>query len=315
MTFSALLVLGGLGLAPGAPGAAVAPPLPVPVAQPQPLRVATNPAAQPQPLRIATNGDDTSASGQKAEEKSGPPPKYEFAPGGKNESIVPCTHGDAKVEDGKVEITPDDNSLKTVITGAAGANVFLGATSTATQTIQVVQEFEITCSDPSINQVVLTLESNLAGFIRSKHKASACVRLASATIAPVGWSTTPLAVSYPTLCVSGAQGYKYSEPLEPVKGPPMPLGRYVLQANFIIQATAEGFLDAHSTAIFCPESEALDPWEREHDPFVGDSHDDFGFTLTLKADTPEGSPPVAKKPPTSRRLSARAARNRNRARR
>src|SRR6185437_15317941 len=94
-------------------------------------------------------------------------------------------------------------------------------------------------------------------------------------------------------CNGGAQGYKYEDPADPVKTPPMPLGRYVLQADFVIETTAAGLLDAHSTAIFIPESEDLDAWEREHDPFKGDAHDDFGFALTLKADTPPGKPSVA----------------------
>ncbi len=240
------------------------------------------------------NGKKENGNGKKKDA-----PKYEFKLGNKCESIVPCTHGDAKVEEGKVETTTEDNTLKTVLTGGAGANVFLGVESSALQAFQVVQEFEITCSDPKINQVVLTLESNLAGFIRSKHKASACVKLAGATITPVGCASTPLAVCYPALCVSGAtcnpQGYKYETPQDPAKTPQsMPLGQYVLQANFVIEVTAGGLLDAHSTAIFVPESEALDPWEREHDPYKGDSHDDYGFTLTLKAETPPGFPSVAK---------------------
>jgi len=223
---------------------------------------------------------------------------------GKNESITPYTHGDAKAEDGKAEITTEDNSLKTVITGAAGANVFLGVNSSAVESVQVVQEFDIACSDPSITHVVLTLESALNGIIRSKHKASATMRLASATIAPVGWATAPLSVSYPGYTVTGAQGYKYSEPQPPVKSDPLPLGRYVIQANFVIEATAGGILDAHSTAIFVPESEVLDAWEREHDPFAGDSHDDFGFSITLGADTPPGSRPVAKKKRTNKTVAS-----------
>ena len=71
-----------------------------------------------------------------------------------------------QAEDGKVEITTEDNQAKAVLTGAAGANVFLGAESTASLSVTVVQEFEVTCSDPAVNQVVLTLESNLLGFIR-----------------------------------------------------------------------------------------------------------------------------------------------------
>lgn len=290
MSMSALLVLGWLSASP----------------------VGTPEAPRPLPARaiaVATPAQADSGTAAPAEEKGKEKekaPKFEFTLGGKSESIVPYTHGDAKVEEGKIEITPEDNTLKAVLTGGAGANVFLGVESSASQSIQVVQEFEITCSDPAIKEVVLTLESNLAGFIRSKHKASASVRLASATVAPVGAATTPLAASYPAYVVSGAQGYKYTDPQEPAKGPAMPLGRYVLQANFVIEVTAAGFLDAHSTAIFVPESETLDGWEREHDPFKGDEHDDFGFSVTLNADSPPGFPSVSKKEPV-KRTSARPA--------
>lgn len=290
MMFQGMLALGWLSLA-------QAPPVPPPVPGPPPA-AATAPAAPAAPAAPTSPAAPA-------------PPKYEFALGAKNECNSPCFHGSAKAADGKIELTPEDNQLQAVLGGAAGANVFLGAESTATLTLHVVQEFDVTCSDPSIDQVVLTLESNLKGFIRSKHKASACVRVAGATIAPVGWSSSPLTVTYPAACVGGvqccnggAQGYKYENPAEPVKTPPMPLGRYVLQADFVIQATAGGLLDAHSTAIFIPESEDLDAWEREHDPFKGDAHDDFGFTLTLKADTPPGKPAVAHKKP-ARRVAAR----------
>jgi hypothetical protein len=299
MMFQGMLVLGWLSLAqvPPAPPSVPGPP-PVPV----PAPAATAPAAPSTPSAPEAPAAPTTAP---------EPPKYEFTLGARNECNSPCYHGSAKAADGKIELTPEDNVLKAVLGGAAGANVFLGTESTATLTLHVVQEFDVTCTDPAIDQVVLTLESSLKGFIRSKHKASACVRVASATIAPVGAADTPLAVTYPALCVGGVQccnggphGYKYENPADPVKTPPMPLGRYVLQADFVIQTTAAGLLDAHSTAIFIPESEDLDAWEREHDPFKGDSHDDFGFTLTLKADTPPGKPPVAHKKP-ARRVTTR----------
>jgi hypothetical protein len=304
MLFSALLVLGGLGLAPQTPSPAVPPPPPPPpVVQPAPAAPAPTVPPPPPPPVQATPAVAVPAPGPKVK---GEPPKFAFTLGNKSENIVPCKHGSAATDEGKVEITPEDNVLKTVLTGGAGANVFLGAESTATHTLQVVQEFDITCSDPRVTEVVLTLESNLAGIIRSKHKASACVRLASARISPVGWASAPLGVCYPTLCVTGAQGYKYSEPAEPVKAPPLPLGHYVLQADFIVQATASGFLDAHSTAIFAPTSEAIDALEREHDPLKDEKHDDFGFSLTLKADSPPGFPPVARKK-ASKRVSSRPA--------
>lgn len=299
MTFSALLALGWLGLAPAQPE--LAPPPPVP----SPTTIA---------VPVPPTGDDAVPSPERAEPAApaaeSKAPKFTITLGGKCENITPATHGDAK-GDGKVDVETGDNQVKAVLGAAAGANVFIGVESTATTTVHLVQEFEITCSDSSINQVYLTLESNLLGFVRSKHKASAAVRLASATIAPVGWATTPLAVSYPGLgvggpngCNGGPKGYKYETPLEPVKAPPMPLGRYVLNATFVVGASASGLLDAHSTAIFMTESEDLDAWEREHDPFKGDAHDDFGFTLTLKADAPPGYPAVShRKMP--KRLSAR----------
>ncbi len=312
MTLSAMLVLGWLGLAPAQPD--LAPPVP-PTPSAVPGQPATMPVVPPPPSLTAPSPEAPTPTPTPAPDNATPAgtPTYTFTLGPKCETISPCFHCSAKAADGKAEFTAEDNQLKTVLTGAAGANVFFGAESAATLSVQVVQEFEISCSDSSISQVVLTLESNLAGFIRSKHKANACMRLASASIAPVGATTAALSTCFPTACVGGVQGccvgpqgYKYETPAEPVKVGAMPLGKYVLQANFIIQATAGGVLDAHSTAIFTPESEDLDAWEREHDPFVGDAHDDFGFTLTLKADTPEGYPAVVhRKPVKARRISAR----------
>ena len=203
-----------------------------------------------------------------------------------------------------------------MLTGAAGANVFLGAESTATLSVTVVQEFEVSCSDPKINQVVMTLESNLLGFIRAKHKASACVRLASATLVPAGWSSTPYSVCYPASCVggphdccSGPWGYKYETPQSPVPVPPMPLGRYVLQANFIISASASGCSCATRRRSSSPRAKRRRLGAAEHDPFKGDKHDDFGFAVTVKADSPPGVPAVTHKKPV-KRLASRNRTNR-----
>src|SRR4051812_605588 len=119
MTLSALLVLGWLGLAPEPPGAVPPPPPATPSTQPVPV-----PAPPAQPASPAT------------------PPRFAFTLGAKSEAIAPCTDGaSAKAEDGKAESTAEDNLMKTVLTGAAGANVFLGTTSTAVMSVQVVQEF------------------------------------------------------------------------------------------------------------------------------------------------------------------------------
>src|SRR4051812_13998352 len=160
MTLSALLVLGWLSLTPtqqpDGPLLPTTPSATVPPAAPTAPAAAPAPAPAPAP---------DAAPAQSAAKESAP--VYTFKLLDKSECIVPCTHGDAKAEDGKAEVTTEDNQVKAVLTGAAGANVFLGAESTATLSVTVVQEFEVSCSDPKINQVVMTLESNLLGFIRA----------------------------------------------------------------------------------------------------------------------------------------------------
>ena len=66
------------------------------------------------------------------------------------------------------------------MSGSVAANAFLGQTSSATETFHLEQEFEIECSDSATCLVRLTLESALVGFVRSKHKAGAGVKVASA---------------------------------------------------------------------------------------------------------------------------------------
>jgi hypothetical protein len=224
---------------------------------------------------------------------------YTFTLGAVTNCVTPFTHGDAKTEEGKIDVTTENNVLKVVMTGGVGANVFLGFESIATQTFQLVQEFEVTSSDPNVREVILTLDSGLVGFVRAKHKASACAYVASVSVAPVGWSTTPLVANHPQLCVAGPNtcgcggvGLINKDPLPQITSQPMPLGRYVVQATFMIQATAQGILDGHSAAIFSPEPKELDPWEREHDIYKGEEKEGYGFTSIITA-TPVNGKPVA----------------------
>jgi len=239
-----------------------------------------------------------------ADEDQGPTVHFKLL--GKAESVTPCKHGDGE-GDGQISVESEDNQLKVVLGEAAGANVFLGVESRSTATVQLVQEFEISCSDPTIRQVPLTLEAHLGGFLRTKHKASAGLKLARVTITPVGRPSTPLALNFtpeavqgPNGCNGGPKGLKFDASLNSPRSLWTPIGRYVLQASLELSATAGGLLDAHSMAMFMAESEALDPWEREHDPFKGDSHESYGFTLTLKLDPPssEGEPLAHNEAPT-----------------
>jgi hypothetical protein len=268
-------------LPPPDPTAPVATPAPAPTPPPAPPR--TNDAPPPP----TTTAEPSNQNG----------PTYEFTLGNVSNVVSPFTHGDAKTEEGKIDVTTEPNVLKVAMSGGVGANVFLGFESIAVQNFQLVQEFDITCSDPNVKDVVLTLDSGLIGFVRAKHKASACVQLASIVVSPAGWSSAPLSLSQPQLCVSGPNpecnqpvGMMNKDPQPAITTQPLPLGHYVLQANFVIQADARGLLDAHSAAIFSSDPKELDPWEREHDIYKGEEKDGYGFTSVITASAPGGKP-------------------------
>jgi hypothetical protein len=248
----------------------------------------TEPAPPPPPA--------PAAPAEAGKEKEATPP-FEFTIQGKNEGITPYTQHDAKVEEGKIDVATDKNTLTVTLTGGAGANVFLGAHSEAMQSFRLIQEFDVTSTDPKNSQVILSLDSKLVGFVRSKHKASACVHIASITVTPAGWATSPLAASLPRPCVGpnphplgAANGSMVKDPLPTITSEPLPLGRYVIDASFVVTADANGLLDGHSTAIFSPEPKELDPWEREHDPYNGEDKAGYGFTSVITA-TPVGTAP------------------------
>jgi hypothetical protein len=278
--------------APATPPPPVVPPPPPTAAEPAPA-----PAAAPAP---APTPAEPAAAAEAPEAPSGP--TFTFTLRGEEKTIAPLTAGDAKTEEGKIEVTKDKNTLTVTMTGGVGANVWLGCHCEAIQSFHLVEEFEVTCSDESVKEMILTLDSKLIGFVRSKHKASACVRLASLTVTPAGSSTPILSVSHPLPCVGGCARYcappmgsQSTEPLEAIRSQSLPLGVYLLDAHFVLTATAEGFLDAHSTAIFSPEPTELDPWEREHDPFAGEKKDGYGFTSVLTATTVSAPPVVSEK--------------------
>ena len=308
MKIYAVLILGGLCASAALAVAQTQPPTPAPTIPPPPpppppAATAPAPPAPTLPMPSTTPAAPPASEaappppGAPAEGKKEEVPPFEFALQGKNEMIAPYTEHDGKVEEGKIDVATDKNTLTVTLTGGAGANVFLGAHSEAVQSFRLIQEFDITGTDPSISQVVLSLDSKLVGFVRSKHKASACVNLASVTVTPVGWASTPLAASLPRPCVGGnchpcanPNGSMAKDPLPTITSPPLPLGRYVIDANFVITAEAGGLLDAHSTAIFSPEPKELDPWEREHDPYKGEDKTGYGFTTVITA-TPVGAAP------------------------
>jgi hypothetical protein len=216
-----------------------------------------------------------------------PAPRYSITLGARDACVTPCTRNRARADGGIIDVqAPAAGVLNVTMTGTPAADSYLGCTSSAVQTFRLVQEFEVSCSDPSVNTVSLALESTLVGYVRSFRKAGACARLAGVTVTPASWSGSPLTLSHPALCVSGTEGRLCNQHLPPVQGPPMPLGRYVLVADFVLDATASGICNAHAVADFSPDTSLPADWVRTRDPFQGASKKSFGFTMTLTAGPP-----------------------------
>jgi hypothetical protein len=216
------------------------------------------------------------------------PPSYTVVPGGRTACATPTHRGQSRAEGGSIDVqNPSSNGLSLVLTGAVAANAYLGYPAEATETFHVVQEFEITCSDPSVNRVTLTLDSSLVGFLRSRHKANGAMKLASAKVCPVGWDASPLIVAHPSQAVDGRDGRLCNQQLPPVVAKEMPLGRYVLTADFILVSDAMGILDGHSAVDFSPSTSLPTEWVRTRDPFQGVDKKNFGFSLALTASDPQ----------------------------
>jgi hypothetical protein len=232
---------------------------------------------------------------------------YTVTLGPRNACATPKTTRQARAEGGSTEVTtPASNVLAVTMSGSVAANAFLGQTSSATETFHLEQEFEIACSDSSTCFVRLTLESALVGFVRSKHKAGAAVKVASAKICLPGSVETPFVVVHPPQGVEGDDGRLCNQHLPVIKVDRMPLGRYLLIADFVLSSEAGGVLDGHSAADFSPSTSLPSDWVRTRDPFQGVDKKDFGFKLLLTADPPEGPKPMVSKKQDARVDQAKA---------
>ena len=66
----------------------------------------------------------------------------------------------------------------------------------------------------------------------------------------------------------------------------MPLGRYTLVADYVLDTTASGICNAHAVADFSPDTTLPAEWVRMRDPFQGVSKRSFGFTFSVAAGAP-----------------------------
>jgi hypothetical protein len=235
-----------------------------------------------------------------------PKPRYTITLGGRDACVTPHTRNRARADGGIIEVqtsSPSSDALTVTMTGTPAADSYLGCTSTATQTFHLVQEFDVTCSDSSIQTVKLTLDSSLVGYVRSSRKASAGVSVASASVIPVSWAGSPLTLAHPTLSSAGTQAHLCNQHLPLVEGPPMPLGRYTLVADFVLVTTASGVCNAHAVADFSPDTTLPADWVRMRDPFQGVSKKAFGFSLSISSGASTGGVPSVGRSPGSHALS------------
>lgn len=237
------------------------------------------------------------------------PPTYTINLKARHACVTPHTKKLARVDGGFIDVTaPSPQGLIVTMTGTTAASSYLGCTGVASADFELAQELEITCSDPDVHTVSLTLDSALIGFVRSKGHAGAAVRVAEVSVTPEGWDGTPLTLWYPPFGVTGKDGRLCNQHLPPVQDMPMPIGHYVISARFALDTQAKGVCDDHAVADFSPDTALPTDWVRSRDPFQGVSKKSFGFMFALSAAPPSASPPsVTSQPAGSKPHSANAA--------
>jgi hypothetical protein len=212
-----------------------------------------------------------------------PAPTFIITLGERTACVTPSQSCQARADGGAIDVQTGAGTLSAVLTGSVAANAHLGTTGAARQTFNLVQEFEITCSNPHVKTASLTLDSSLVGFVRSRYRAGAAMKIAAALIAPLNSEKSPLSVAHPIQVVEGTQAHLCNQHLMPLTVPSMPLGRYVLKADFVIDSVAGGICDGHSVADFSPSTSLPADWVRTRDPFQGIDKKNFGFSLLLTA--------------------------------
>ena len=168
-------------------------------------------------------------------------------------------------------LTPSPNVLAMAMSGSVAANAFLGHTSTATETFHLEQEFEVELLRPRRSTRPAD-PGQLPGRVRPvevQGRAPAC-----------GWprrrSAWPAAPETPAggrppaaLPSRGTTAGSATSTSRLIKVDRMPLGRYLLVADFVLSCEAGGLTDGHSAADFSPSTALPSDWVRTRDPFQG----------------------------------------------
>lgn len=215
-----------------------------------------------------------------------PPPYYppKIVLKEKKQSVKRDIHGAGNVfEGGRIVVTAQDNTMAAALVDTANAYAYALCHSHAGACLHLEQEFEVIPCVSGEN-AVLTMMIKLDGHLRTDENGGATLKLASASVQPVGGGPVLALAVAPRTSVPGVRGVwrlKEDSKSNPVIVTP---GRFILVADFVIEATADHFCNGHGEVDFAPDSpEGAWAWP---DPIEKVPTKDWGFTVWVQADTP-----------------------------
>ena len=202
----------------------------------------------------------------------------------KRESVKRERHGAANVfEGGKITVKAAGNTLSATLTGTANAYAYVLCHSHAGALLHLEQEFEVTPSDPNYGWVVLTMSVKLDGHLRTDINGGASLTMASATVQPACGGPA-LGLALPPRQMGGMQGFQRIQEEACSTPQVVPAGRFLLVADFVVEATADHICKGHGEVDFAPDSpEGVWAWS---DPIEKVDTTNWGLTVTVKANTP-----------------------------
>ena len=215
-----------------------------------------------------------------------PPPYYppQIVLKEKKATVNRDIHGAGNVfEGGRIVVTAQDNQLAAALVDTANAYAYALCHSHAGACLHLEQQFEVVPCLSGEN-AVLSMIIKLDGHLRTDENGGATLKQASATVQPVGGGPVLALALAPRTSTPGVRGvWRLTEDSKsnPVVVPP---GRYVLVADFVVEATADHFCHGHGEVDFAPDSpEGAWAWS---DPIEKVETKDWGFTVWVRADTP-----------------------------
>ena len=124
----------------------------------------------------------------------------------------------------------------------------------------------------------------LDGHLRTDINGGASLRMASATVQPAGGGEA-LGLALSPRQEGGVQGSWRVQEEASSTPQVLPAGRFLLVADFVVEATADHFSKGHGEVDFAPDSpEGAWAWPDPASEKIETK--DFGLTVTVKADTP-----------------------------